>query len=114
MFKTWKSILNIHVARKMKADRLKCYLMSKLIWVLICHDITSVVEHSRWQKQGELMSFYKCVGLLKARAFELKQLLFKSGQRLKDWLMKITGILWKYAVKENKKGKPKLCDLLWL
>ena len=26
MFKTWKSILKLDVVRKMKADRLKCYL----------------------------------------------------------------------------------------
>lgn len=44
MFKIWKSILKIHLVRKMKPQRLKCYLYSKLLWAMLCWDITAVLN----------------------------------------------------------------------
>jgi hypothetical protein len=114
VFKVWKSILNIDVVRKMKSNRLKCYLYSKLIWILICHDITAAVEYSSWKANYRLMSYYKCVAILKTRILELKQAIFVSQEKLKAWLVKIMEVLLKYGCKENKKGKVHLSNLFQL
>jgi len=114
MFKIWKSILNIAAARKMKPCRLKCYLYSKFIWVLICWDITGIVESMTWKNVGRLISPYKSMAILKRKAMEFKAVLFGSRELLKAWLIKITEVLAIYGWKENKNSKIKLCELLQL
>lgn len=114
IFKTWKSIVNINVVRPMKPCRLKCYLYSKFIWILICRDITSVAEQAYWKSDKALLSSYKCMEILKSSAVSLKNIIFGNTTRLKKWLIKITEVLRRYGYKESKKGKIKLSDLLQL
>jgi len=114
MFKTWKSILNIDITRKMKTGRFKCYLYSKFIWVLVCWDITRVVELSIWKSAKKLMSPYKCMDILKVKVLELKKILFAYREQVLDWLINTTGILINYGQKENRNGKVQLKDLLQL
>lgn len=116
MFKIWKSILNIAAARKMKSGRLKCYLYSKFIWVLVCWDITGIVESMTWKNADKLISPYKSMAILKGKAMEFKAVLFGSRELLKSWLIKIIEVLVIYAWKENKNknSKIKLCELLQL
>lgn len=114
MFKVWKSILNINISRKMKTSRLKCYLYSKFIWVLICWDITGIVESITWKNVGKLISPYKSMAILKGKASEFKNVLFGSREILKSWVIKIIEVLIIYAQKENKKNKIKLDELLQL
>lgn len=114
MFKIWKSIVNINIVHKMKPCRLKCYLYSKFLWILICRDITTIAEASYWTSNKALLSDYKCMAILKASATSLKSVLFGSARKLKEWLIKITEELIAYGYKENKKGRPKLSDLLQL
>jgi len=35
VFKTWKSLLNIHKVKAVKKERLECHLIAKFIWILI-------------------------------------------------------------------------------
>ena len=114
MFKIWKSILNIDAVRKMKTSRLKCYLFSKLIWVLMCWDITGMVESVSWKSNNKLISPYKCMAILKTKAMELKRILFDSRRLLRKWLIKITEVLTVYGWKENRKNKMRLSNLLGL
>lgn len=114
MFKIWKSILNIDTVRKMKTVRLKCYLYSKLIWVLLCWEITGVAELHTWHEYHTLISPYKCLAILKTKAFELKRILFFRPRCLRSWLNSTIEILIKYGKKESKNTRPKLCNLLQL
>ena len=112
MFKTWKSILKLDVVRKMKADRLKCYLYTKLPWVLLCWDITAISEPIIWSKNKKLISLYKCFALLKNSASDIKKLLFNVTERLKEWLIKMFGYFSIYGLKENKKGRKNITEIL--
>ena len=112
MFKIWKSILKLDVVRKMKADRLKCYLYTKLLWVLLCWDITSLSEPIVWSKQKKIISLYKCFALLKNRAGEIKDVLFKANKKLKEWMIKMTEFFSKYGLRENKKGRKNIIEIL--
>jgi len=114
MFKIWKSILNMDVTRKMKTSRLKCYLYSKFIWVLLCWDITGVAEQVQWKETRQLLSFYKCMAILKTKVLECKKALFRCRIRLRNWLTDMTKILTDYGQKESKKNRIKLSDLLVL
>jgi len=112
MFKTWKSILKLDVVRKMKPDRLKCYLYAKLLWVLICWDITAISEPVVWSKNKKLISLYKCFALLKNSVADIKDILFHTSQRLKEWLMKMLDYFSVYGLKENKKGRKNITEIL--
>jgi hypothetical protein len=114
MFKIWKSILYIASVRKMKASRLRCYLYSKFIWVLICWDITGMAESVTWKSGRKLISLYKCMAILKIKAIELKNILSGSRELLKAWLIKIIKVLSMYGCKEDRKKRLKLSDLLQL
>lgn len=104
VFKIWKSILQIHKLRKMKPERVKCYLYSMFIWVLLCWDITSCFEPVAWGHAGELLSPYKCYGLLKNQACGLKAVLFNARGRLTQWLAKMLEAFVGLGLKETKKG----------
>lgn len=112
MFKTWKSILKLDVIRKMKADRLKCYLYTKLLWILICWDITAISEPIIWSKNKKLLSLYKCFALLKNRIANIKDLLFNTNKSLKEWLIKMLDYFSIYGLKENKKGRKNIIEIL--
>lgn len=114
IFKTWKSIVNIHIVHKMKSCRLKCYLYSKFVWILICRDIIAIAEASYWKSKKALLSPYKCMAILKASAIGLKTVLFRNVGGFKEWLIKIIEDLMIYGYKENRKGRKKLTELLHL
>jgi hypothetical protein len=112
MFKTWKSILKLDAVRKMKAQRLKCYLYAKLLWVLLCWDITAIAEPGIWKKTKTLVSVYKCFALLKNRASNIKDLLFNAQNNLKEWLAEMLDYFSIYGLKENKKGRKNIAEIL--
>ena len=102
------------VTRKMKSSRLKCYLYSKFIWVLLCWDITGVAEIVHWKEASNLLSFYKCLAILKTKALEFKKALFRHRIRLRNWITEMIKILTEYGQKESRKNRVKLSDLLQL
>jgi hypothetical protein len=112
VFKVWKSILKIHLVRKMKPERVRCYLYGKLLWVLLCWDITVKFEPLIWKQKGRLLSLYKCYALLKTNAQQLGGILFNAREKLKEWLLKMLQWFGDFGLKENKKGRKNLIELL--
>lgn len=114
LFKTFKSIIGLDKVHKMKPARLKCYLYSKLLWIMLSWDICGCLQVSAWNKQGRLLSYYKCFGLLKQQAAAFKDKLFCQTQVLRRWLLKACRDFIDYGLKENRKGRIDLSDLLQL
>jgi hypothetical protein len=112
MFKTWKSVLNIDKVRKMKADRLKCYLISKLLWVMLSWEVCVVHQHKVWEMHQRLISPYKCFSLLKLQAIKIKGILFSSSRQIKHWIESLLDCFVDHGLKEDKKGRISLMDLL--
>ena len=115
MFKTWKSILKIDSVRPMKASRLKCYLLSKLLWILVSLDISKTFKNRILKNEKRMISPYKSFALIKMQAALLKKILFSSHQKqIRSWLKKMYTILIDYGLKEQRAGKPNLIKLLQL
>jgi hypothetical protein len=112
VFKTWKSVLNIDKVRKMKADRLKCYLISKLLWVMLSWEVCIVHQHKIWKAHQRLISPYKCFSLLKLQAHKIKGILFSSTQQIRHWIESMLDCFVEHGLKEDKKGRISLTDLL--
>lgn len=112
LFKIWKSILKVHAIKQMKPERLKCYLFSKFIWILLCWDITASCEFIIWTKSKKLISMHKCFQILKDVSTLFKIILSTNKIKIKKLLKILLQTLMKFGIKENKNGKAKLKDLL--
>jgi hypothetical protein len=106
MFKTWKSVLNLDKVRKMKTERFKCYLISKLIWIMINWDIVTSISNCILKQQSKLVSFYKCFALLKAMSNQLKKVLFaKRESKIVTWLRNAYKAIKSSGLKEPRIGR---------
>jgi len=114
LFKAWKSIIQVDSVRKMKASRLKCYLFSKLIWVLLCWDISSLAEIEVWMKERKLISFFKATMIIKIASAGLKHIMYLDRKLLENWLSKILQNIPMHGKKENRKGRLNLSKLLFI
>lgn len=112
IFKIWKSILKINLIRKMKGARVKCYMYSKLLWVLLSWDISAGFEPIIWKGNKKLISPYKCYALLKNKVEQLKAILFDSREKLKEWLHKMLKGFTGFGLKENRINRISLQELL--
>jgi hypothetical protein len=113
IFKSWKSILKIHLVRPMKIYRFKCYLKSKLIWIMINWDIVMSFSEHIQTNYNKIISLYKCFSILKVLAQQLSSLIFKPDVgKLKSWLAKLFASIEQHAVKENKKGRVSVKNIL--
>lgn len=113
LFKTWKSIINIDSVRKMKASRMKCYLFSKLIWILLCWDISSLAESILWMKDRKLLSYFKATMIIKVALSKLKDVLYLERKRLENWLASLLRNIFWHGQKECKNGRLNLSKLLF-
>lgn len=106
VFKTWKSLLNIHKVKAVKTERLECHLIAKFIWILInwkmFRCIDAFIRHyssdyacSMWKffKQARKCTYALRLGILrklqftdwsKAFLFNIKSLLIepKKGKKV--------------------------------
>lgn len=112
LFKAFKSIVSLDKVHPMKAERLKCYLYSKLLWIMLNWDICRCVQAEAWVEHGCLLSHYKCFGLLKQQAAALREKLFCQTGALRGWLIKICQGLIDYGLRESRKNRMGLSDLL--
>jgi hypothetical protein len=113
IFKTWKSVLNIDKVRKMKAERFKCYLLGKLLWILVNWEIYSLFNETVLHQHKALLSHYKCFSLIKNLAYSANRIFFRRS-KLNHWLRMLYEILSEHGLKENRKGRVDLVKLLAL
>lgn len=114
VFKTWKSVLKIDKVRKMNADRFRCYLLGKLLWILINWEICSLFNEVIIYKKKALLSIYKCFNIIKNQVRSFGTVLFQRPTKLKRWLEVLYEILSEYGLKETRKGRIDSVKLLAL
>jgi hypothetical protein len=113
IFKTWKSILKINSVRSMKASRVKCYLISKLLWILMSFDISKTFTNRILRKENRLISPYKCFALIQMQVKTLRKILLSIKQKqLQVWLKKMYKVFIDYGLKEQRVNKSSMIKLL--
>jgi hypothetical protein len=112
IFKTWKSVLKIDQVRKMKADRFKCYLLSKMLWILISWDICLLFNEEVRQRTNSFLSVYKCFSIIKMKALVIKDFLWSHQEQILARLNEMMSILTTYGLKEDRKGRTSVTELL--
>lgn len=114
VFKAWKSVLKIHRFGKMKAHRLKCYLYAKLLWVMVSWEIYQCGYRQVWSRTKRMLSVIKVYQQIKLHAHKLRALMDQGNGSYEQWLRSVLFLSENYALKDNKKGKIKVEDILCL
>jgi hypothetical protein len=110
LFKALKSVLKINmVGRSMKVERFECFLIAKLINLIVKMDIFNRLNEFSWKENRRILSLYKSLILYKSFAVD-----FYQGIRLGDLAVYFKSILLHLpsCFLESKKGKTGYLDVM--
>lgn len=105
MFKNWKSILKIDKVRKMKADRVRCYLLGKFLWILLNWEMYALFNLHCLATKGEFLSTYKFYGIVKDYVHVLQEYILRHRKMLHDWLRSLFDEVWRFGAKDETPGE---------
>ena len=105
VFKTWKSLLDMHKVKVVKKDRLECQLLGRFIWILlnwkIFRCVDAVIRQNSPIYACSLWKFFKQA----SRSKHLLRLVINGKIRFNDWYeISIFSIVKNWLI-EPKKGK---------
>ncbi|MCP8971387.1 IS4 family transposase [Ectobacillus ponti] len=80
LFKTWKSIFQIHVTKPMKLERFQCHLYGQLLRLCLVANVTYQMRRLLWEKQGKEISEFKCAYMVQVYLNRIHAVLFCTLQ----------------------------------
>ncbi|MDG4658549.1 IS4 family transposase [Ectobacillus antri] len=80
LFKTWKSIFNIHTTKRMKLERFQCHLYGQLLRLCLVARITYQMRKLLWEKKGKEASEMKCAHMVQIYLTKVHAVLFCTFQ----------------------------------
>jgi len=89
IFKIWKSICNIEKVKKVKKERLECYIYSKLILIVLMWQILCKTAKLLFDYEKKAISFFKAANtLLKLKIKDLRDIFMLQKGNMQDFLSK--------------------------
>ena len=89
-FKIWKSICKIDKVKKVKKDRLECYIWAKLLMIVLCWRIVWFTAKLLDQYYQKNLSFFKAFKTLMRDMIRIEQVIsdgtLATGKFLMDFL----------------------------
>lgn len=114
IFKIWKTICHIEKIKKVKKDRLECYILSKLILIMLGWKILWRTAQLLIVTDGKYLSFYKAAKTLINRMMEQLRTVFLLGNgRTKTFMEKFYKISKRNHLLEHRMGEPTSMELLF-
>jgi len=104
MFKIWKSTWEIDEVKKVKKERLECYILSKLLIIVLCWRATWVIAKELYRIENKSLSFIKAFKTLRRYASELKSVFIDRTVSAVDYFVNLYNISRTMHLLE-KKGK---------
>lgn len=108
IFKTWKSVMQLHKIQAMNAVRLECILLIKLLWVMLNWSILNQLK----EFTNTDLSFHKLSHTLQSRSQKITLTILDHKELLYEWLLELAKISLKHHQKEYKKGSNKMNEIL--
>jgi hypothetical protein len=88
MFKIWKSICDIEKVKKVKKQRLECYIFARLIFITLAWKMVWAIAKNLFHFSGKALSFYKAFKALFRRKMSCFQnALQASKQTMLDFML---------------------------
>jgi hypothetical protein len=82
IFKTWKSVMQLHKIQAMNAVRLECILLIKLLWVMLNWSILNQLK----EFTNTDLSFHKLTHTLQSRSQKITSIIITHKELLCEWL----------------------------
>ncbi|MEL7147591.1 MAG: transposase, partial [Bacteroidota bacterium] len=112
VFKAWKSVLKLSNFGQMKAERLKCYIYAKLLWIMVSWDIYQHGTRHCWKERQRSLSINKVYQQVKLQADLLRKLMGRAYRSIKRWLKNLLYLCVRYGKKDQKKGQVKTEEIM--
>lgn len=71
IFKCWKSVVKIDKIKKVKLERLECYIFSRILFILLTWRISWAFTKTLYRAEKKIVSYIKCVHFLLENKNEL-------------------------------------------
>ncbi len=104
-FKVWKSLWKIDKVKKVKKERLECYIWSKLFIIVLSLHILWITHNLMRSRYGCSLSFYKATKtLISSLRHKLKQAFSEGASSTVQFIMDFLDLSLRRHVLEKKKG----------
>ncbi|MFK4310860.1 hypothetical protein ABH957_005606 [Bacillus sp. RC242] len=112
IFKTWKSLFQIHHWQNIKQERLECHIYGKLIAIFLCSSTMFKMRQLILQKKQKELSEYKTIGIIKDHLYILYQAIQQNTQEITKILCRLFSLLLKNGRKSHRYEKKTVFDIL--
>ncbi len=112
IFKTWKSLFQIHKWQNIKQERLECHVYGKLIAIFICSSTMFKMRQLLLQKKRRELSEYKAIGMIQDHLYILYQAIQKNTQKLSKILIRLFTLLQKNGRKSHRYETKTVFDIM--
>lgn len=111
IFKTWKSHYKIHLYKSMKKERIECYLYGTLLLILLHWQLFSWLQYV-FSKENKILSIHKFTKVMHYLKLLFTIVVIKQDGNLSQLLQAIYRLAQTALVKESKKGKIGMVDII--
>ncbi|MEB8933068.1 IS4 family transposase [Bacillus cereus] len=112
IFKTWKSLFQIHHWQNIKQERLECHVYGRLIAIFICSSTMFKIRKLLLQKNKRELSEYKAIGMIQDHVSLLYQAIQRNTQDLTKILTRLFHLLQQNGRKSHRYEKKTVFDIL--
>ncbi|MGH0795296.1 transposase [Bacillus mycoides] len=105
IFKTWKSLFQIHHCQNIKQERLECHVYGKLIAIFLCSSTMFKMRQLILQKK-------KAIGMIKDHLYILYQATQLNTQEITKILIRLFHLLQKNGRKSHRYEKKTVFDIM--
>lgn len=108
VFKTWKSVMQVHKIHSMNPVRMECTILIKLLWVMLNWSIVYYLK----RLTGLDLSYHKITHTLLNPSKRISSIIMKSSSLFTDWFIDLCRISERHHLKEYKKGSKSIAAIL--
>jgi len=113
MFKIWKSLCHLDKVKKVKRQRLECYLYAKLIGIVLSWRMIWAVAKFIFVNDKKALSYYKAFKtMLRAKLSDLREILFCGMGNLSQFMINFYHLSKAKHLLEKRQQKPTSVQIL--
>ncbi len=105
IFKCWKSVLKINNVKKVKLERLECYVLSKMLLVLLTWRITWSFTNTLYDISRVIVSYIKSVKFLKINRKDILDYTTGDSEKKTSYIKCIYRNIKRHCLLDVKKGR---------
>ena len=112
MFKIWKSICAIEKVKKVKRERLECYVYSKLIFIVLGWKTVWTIARNMYLIDGKALSFYKAYKSLLRKIKKFRDAIQSTNNGMKNFIIDFYDLSTTNHLLEKRKQEPTSLEIL--